>query len=106
MIKSTWASQKQPFVDNDPAKNQLPTSKTSTPSLLKTMIQSIIAEACSSKPFGLYDGPILAPSLEAKMKAAVITTKIPAGLTASVELTAVEHNLKTETKLLGVDTAY
>ncbi len=99
VIKERWVTLKQPFVDNDPAEGQKPTARTSTPSQLKNIISGVIDDMCSSRPLGVYDGPILAPSKADAMKKSIVASKIGGGLSAGVEMYAVEHLYKTETKI-------
>lgn len=106
VIKARWLSTKQPFVANDPKEGLPPTARTSTPGYLAALIKSVIDDLASSKPLGIYDGPILAPDKVAQMKAAVITSKIAAGLYASADFIAVEHLYKGEFKLSDVGDSY
>ena len=105
-FKSRYAAQKQPFVDDDPAEGQMPVARTTTPSSARSIMISVIDDLTGSKPLGRYDGPILAPSKRQKMIDGVVATKIPAGISISAELFAVEHNLKSETTIVEVGDAY
>jgi phage tail sheath gpL-like len=106
LFADRYAAQKQPFVDDNPAAGQMPKARTTTPDSVRSIMIGVIDDLTSSKPLGIYDGPVLAPSKADKMKASIITAKIPAGVTISAELFAIEHNLKSETKILEVGDAY
>ncbi len=98
-IKQRWASQKRAFVDDDPPPGTMPTPNTTTPSLAKGMVQKVIDDLVAGTPFGLYNGPILAPSQAKWMKDRVVATKIPAGISISSQVKAVEHLYKSETTI-------
>lgn len=106
VIKARWESQKQPFVADDPVKGAKPLPKTSTPSQLKNLIFTVIDDLAGANPLGQYTGPILNPSKIDQMKNSVVVTRIPAGLSVSADLLAVEHNLKSEFVLREVSPAY
>ena len=106
LFKARYASQKQPFVDDDPAEGQMPTARTTTPGLVKAIFQDVIDDMVSSKPLGRYDGPILAPSLAQWMKDHVAVSKVTAGINVGAQIVMVEHNLKSETKIREVGDAY
>jgi phage tail sheath gpL-like len=98
-----------PFMDNDQVAGKQPVKGVTTPSLVKQVIFSVLDEAVKSRPsFGgtVYDGPILAPSLLASMKERVLVAKSAAGFTVTLELNAVEHRYKSETKVLETSAAY
>lgn len=98
-----------PYIDNDPAAGKLPVKGVTTPSLVKSVIYSVLDECIKSRPsFGgvVYDGPILAPSLIDSMKSKVVVTKVAAGFSCMLELNAVEHRYKSETKVLETSAAY
>jgi phage tail sheath gpL-like len=105
-IKSRWNAQKQEFVADDPADGALPTLNTTTPRDLRGLIFAVIDTMTSSKPLGIYDGPILAPDQIEHMKNSVVVTKIPAGLNVVAEFICVQHLLKFEGKFLEVGEAY
>lgn len=106
LVRSKWESQKQPFVADDPKDGQLPTARTSTPSQAKGILLSVIAELTASKPLGIYDGPILAPDKVDLMKKSIVVTKITAGISASVDFYAAEHNYKAESTVRETSAAY
>lgn len=103
-----YQSIRQPFADDDPAEGQLPTAKTMTPSTIRAMLSSLIDDLCSSAPQrGKYAGPILKPSARDKMKAAIDVKYAGGGsFPTSVDLEAVEHDIKWEVILRGTGGAY
>ncbi len=105
-IKSRWEAQKQEFVADDPAQGALPILNTTTPRDLRGLINGVIDTMTSSKPLGIYDGPILAPDQIQLMKDSVTVSKIPAGLSVVAEFIAVQHLLKFEGKFLEIGEAY
>jgi phage tail sheath gpL-like len=106
-ILARWTSQRQPFVDDDPPANGKPKARTSTPSQLRAIIDTVIDDLTSDKPLGIYDGPLLAPSKAAQMKKTKVVTKAgPGKLSASVEMFAVEHLIGSETTIRETSPAY
>jgi len=106
IIEGRWEAQKQPFVANDPVQGENPKARTTTPLIVKGMINQVIDDLTASKPLGLYEGPILAPDKADQMKKTLIVTKIPAGISVSAELFAVEHLLKGEFLIRETGPAY
>lgn len=106
LFMGRYQAQKQPFVDDNAAAGQMPKARTTTPDSVRSIMIGVIDDLTSSKPLGIYDGPVLAPSKAGAMKASIVCTKIPAGITIRAELFAVEHNLKSETTFLEVGGAY
>jgi hypothetical protein len=74
--------------------------------MVEAMIYSVIDDLTKSKPFGIYEGPILAPDKVAQMKKSVVATKITGGIYVVADLVAVEHLLKFEGKFSEVGGAY
>jgi phage tail sheath gpL-like len=108
VVKARWQAQKQPFLADDPVAGAKPLMKTSTPSALKALINSVIDDLTASQPLGLYEGPILSPSpadVQA-MRDSIIVTHSPGKLSAFVDFKAVEHLLSSETKIREVSAAY
>lgn len=106
IVKQRWNEQKQPFVAEDPKDGQLPTARTTTPNMVKGLINSVIDDLTSSKPLGIYDGPILAPDKREFMKNSVTASKTTGGIYATAEFVAVEHLNKFEGKFFEVGGAY
>jgi phage tail sheath gpL-like len=94
-VAAPWASTKQNNVAAEPPAGTLPKPKTTYPSAARAMVCSIIDDACSAAPFGIYPGPILDPSLADQMKALVLVTKVSGGLQVSADLRAPELLHKT-----------
>lgn len=106
-VIARWVTQRQPNVDDDPPANSKPKQKTSYPSSLRTIIDSVIDDLTGDKPLGIYDGPVLSPSKAAQMKKTKVVTKAgPGKLSASVEFFAVEHLIGTEWTFREASPAY
>lgn len=98
-----------PFMDDDPVVGAKPVKGVTTPSLVRGLIYRVLDECTKSRPsFGgaVYDGPILAPSLLQSMKDRLLVTRAVAGFAVTLELNAVQHRYKSETKLLETSPAY
>lgn len=106
-VLARWSTQKQPFVDNDPAAGQKPKTRTSTPSQLRLIIFGVIDDLTADNPLGIYQGPILSPSKVTDMKRSCLVTKAGAGkLSADVSIFAVEHLIGSETTVRETSPAY
>jgi len=105
-FKARWLAAKQPFVADNPAQGQKPTKATNTPAMVEAIAFGVIDDLTSPKPLGKYDGPILAPDMIASMKASVVATKIPAGISLVANFIAVQHQLFFEGKFLETGEAY
>lgn len=105
-VKQRWEQTKQPFVSEDPAEGQKPTARTTTPLRINALIKSVIDDLTSSKPLGVYDGPILAPDKIEQMKNSVVVSKFTAGISAQVDFVAVEHLYKGEFTIRETGEAY
>lgn len=102
-VRTSYSSQKKPFVASDPLPGQKPKENTDYPMTLK---QIIFAEI--DRLLNFAGGPVLDPSKEAEMKASVDTqlTQNKDGLAAVVDWRAVIHNLKGQFRLNEVGGAY
>ncbi len=106
-VLARWVTQRQPFVDADPPLGQKPKARTSTPGQLRLIIFSVIDDLTSSKPLGIYDGPILAPSKADEMKKrTLVTLGAPGKISAATEIFAVQHLIGTETAVRETSPAY
>lgn len=106
VVRQSWANQRQPFNDEDPPAGIMPTQATSTPSQVKSILKKEIDNCVSSSPYGIYKGPILAPSAAKWMKDRAVSGHIAAGLTAGAQLKAVQHQYKTEWTLQEAGDSY
>ena len=97
----------QPFADNDPPDGAIPPASTTTPSLIKGVHDTAIRELTSSKPLGIYNGPILRPSAADDMIANSSVVFTGAGaFSLTLNWEAVQHRIKPMPLVNGVDAAY
>jgi phage tail sheath gpL-like len=99
--RQRWAQIRQPFADFDPTGDVPPPAKTTVPALVRGMWEGLFDSLCSSAPLqGRYQGPILAPSRLAEMKARLSVQYDGAGrFPTVVTLFAVQHNLGTDVSI-------
>jgi phage tail sheath gpL-like len=106
VIKTRWDEQKQPFLAANPAEGKKPTPRTTTPAQVRAIIESVIDDLTAATPLGTYNGPILAPDKIASMKSSIVVSLIPAGVSCTADLVAVQHNLKGEFTIRETGAAY
>jgi phage tail sheath gpL-like len=92
VVKSRYASEKQPFIADELGANEKPLPGVMYPSSLKALVVSVIDDLTSANPLGLYKGPILNPSKADAMKQSVVVTKVSGGLYCAANFEPVEHN--------------
>jgi len=106
VVKARWETSKQPFAADNPKDGEQPTARTTTPLIIDGMVRGVIDDLSSSKPLGRYDGPILAPDQVNAMKKSLKVSKIPAGISVSVDFVAVQHLYKGEFTIRETGEAY
>ena len=106
IVKQRWDSTKQPFVADNPAEGQNPQARTTTPNMVDGLMRQVIDDLTGSTPLGQYQGPILAPDKAAQMKASIVTKKMTAGISVSVDFYSVEHLYKGEFTIQETGAAY
>lgn len=106
-VEQLYANNLQPIISDNLAEGQKPTARTTTPSQVTDIIQSVINDGVGSTPVGAaFVGPYLAPDKQADMLASVQVVKGVASFAAAVEINVVEHLIKSETTVRETSAAY
>lgn len=106
-VEQLYANNLQPIIADNLKEGQRPTARTTTPSQVTDIIQSVINDGVSSTPVGAsFVGPYLAPDKQQEMLDSVDVNKGVASFSAAVEINAVEHLIKSETTVRETSAAY
>lgn len=106
-VEQLYAVQLQPIIADDLKEGEKPTARTTRPSNVVDILQSVIRDGVGSTPVGAtFVGPYLAPDKEQKMLDSAKASKGTGSFTAEVEINAVEHLIKSETTVRETSAAY
>lgn len=105
--RQRWANIRQPFSDYDPAGQDPPTDRTTTPASVVAMWEALFDDLGGSNPLSRYAGPILAPSRVTEMKERLSVVYDGAGrFPTTATIYAVQHNLGTDVRLEEASPSY
>jgi hypothetical protein len=102
-----YESIRQPFADDDPTGTNPPPNRHTTPTAIKTMLETLVDDLSGDNPLGVYNGAILKPSAAQAMKDSIVVTYDGAGgFPTQIDLQAVQHNIKWEATVRETGAAY
>lgn len=102
---SIWNSRKQPNVAADPPKGQFPLPLVTYPQSVAKWMSDLAADFAGANPLGIYPGPLFDPSNIKAIQDSIVVTKISGGVSGQIDTRAVEHLVKSETKIREVSAA-
>lgn len=97
-----WNSRKQPNVAADRLKGQKPLPLVTYPKAVAGWMSDLASDFAGPNPLGLYPGPLFAPDKLDAILASVNVSKISGGVSCFIDTQAVEHLVKSETKIRDV----
>ncbi len=100
---SIWNSRKQPNVANDPPKGQSPKPLVTYPAAVRSWMVKLAVDFADEQPLGIFPGPLFDPSNIDAIVNSIIASKSQTGTIAcQIDTRAVEHLVKSETKIRDV----